>query len=200
LVELDLQSVRPFHIVDANIDGIKCMLSRTGYTGEDGFEIFFDSSRIEIWDKVMQYAEMFRIKPTGLGARDTLRLEAGLMLYGKDMDENTTPLEVPLKWTISFGKKQEFIGKKVLSNSHPSRKLVGFEVQEKRIAREGNKVLMRGTEVGFVTSGSFSPTLRKSIGFCFVPVEVLQDQPIHIDIGGKQYEAKTTSTRFYRRK
>jgi aminomethyltransferase len=200
LVETDLQSVKPFHIVDANIDGIECMLSRTGYTGEDGFELFFDSSRIEIWGKLMQYDKIFGIKPTGLGARDTLRLEAGLMLYGKDMDENATPLEVPLKWTISFGKKQEFIGKKALSNSHPSRKLVGFEVLEKRIAREGNKVLMKGMKVGFVTSGSFSPTLRKSIGFCFVPVEVLQDQSIHIDIGGKHYEAKTTSTRFYKRK
>jgi aminomethyltransferase len=200
LVETDLQSVKPFHIVDSNIDGIECMVSRTGYTGEDGFELFFDSSRIEIWGKLMQYDKIFGIKPTGLGARDTLRLEAGLMLYGKDMDENATPLEVPLKWTISFGKKQEFIGKKALSNSHPSRKLVGFEVLEKRIAREGNKVLIKGREVGFVTSGSFSPTLRKSIGFCFVPVEVLQDQSIHIDIGGKHYEAKTTSTRFYKRK
>ncbi|HEX2471858.1 MAG TPA: glycine cleavage system aminomethyltransferase GcvT, partial [Nitrososphaera sp.] len=200
LVETDLQSIKPFHLVDANIDGIECMLSRTGYTGEDGFEIFFDSSRIEIWGKLMHYGEKFGIKPTGLGARDTLRLEAGLMLYGNDMDENTTPLEVPLKWTISFGKKQEFIGKKALINSHPSRKLVGFEILEKRVARQGNKVLVEGMEVGFVTSGSFSPTLRKSIGFCFVPVEVLLGQSIQIDIGGKPYEAKVSSTRFYKRK
>lgn len=200
LVETDLQSVKPFHIVDAKIDKIECMLSRTGYTGEDGFELFFDSSRIEIWDKLMQYAKIFGIKPTGLGARDTLRLEAGLMLYGNDMDENTTPLEVPLKWTVSLNKKQEFIGKKALINSRPSRKLVGFEVLEKRIARQGNKVLIKGMEVGFVTSGNFSPTLRKSIGFCFVPTEVSQDQSIEIDIGGKHYEAKTTSTRFYKRK
>nr|MDQ3976757.1 glycine cleavage system aminomethyltransferase GcvT [Thermoproteota archaeon] len=137
---------------------------------------------------------------TGLGARDTLRLEAGLMLYGNDMDENTTPLEVPLKWTISFDKKQEFIGKKALINSRPSRKLMGFEVLEKRIARQGNKVLIKGMDVGFVTSGSFSPTLRKSIGFCFVPVEVLRDQSIQLDIGGKHYEAKVSSTRFYKRK
>lgn len=200
LAEPDLQSVKPFHLVNTNIDGIECMLSRTGYTGEDGFEIFFDSSRIEIWGKLMQHAEMFGIKPTGLGARDTLRLEAGLMLYGNDIDENITPLEVPLKWTVSFAKKEEFIGKKALINSHPSRKLVGFEVFEKRIARQGNKVLMNGLEVGFVTSGSFSPTLRKFIGFCFVPVDVLQDQSIQIDIGGKRYEAKVTSTRFYKRK
>jgi aminomethyltransferase len=200
LVETDLQSVKPFHVIDVNIGGTECMLSRTGYTGEDGFEIFFDSSKIEIWHKLMQYSETFGIKPTGLGARDTLRLEAGLMLYGNDMDENTTPLEVPLKWTIRFEKKQDFIGKKALSNSQPSRKLVGFEVLEKRIARHGNKVFIDGTEVGFVTSGSYSPTLRKSIGFCFVPVETLPSQPIQIGIGDKRYEAKISSTRFYRRK
>ena len=200
LVETDLQSVKPFHIVDTKIDKIECMLSRTGYTGEDGFELFFDSSKIEIWDKLMLYAKIFGIKPSGLGARDTLRLEAGLMLYGNDMDENTTPLEVPLKWTVSLDKKQEFIGKKALIHSRPSRKLVGFEVLEKRIARHGNKVLMKGVEVGFVTSGNFSPTLRKSIGFCFVPIEISQDQSIEIDIGGKHYEAKTTGTRFYKRK
>jgi aminomethyltransferase len=200
LVEPDLQSVKPFHVVYVNIGGIECMVSRTGYTGEDGFEIFFDSSKIEIWTKLMQNSEIFGIKPTGLGARDTLRLEAGLMLYGNDMDENTTPLEVPLKWTIKFDKKQDFIGKKALSNSQPSRKLVGFEVLEKRIARHGNKVFIDGTEAGFVTSGSYSPTLRKAIGFCFVPVEVLTNQPIQISIGGKQYEATISSTRFYRRK
>jgi aminomethyltransferase len=200
LVEPDLESVIPFHVVNADINGIQCMLSRTGYTGEDGFEIFFDSSRIEIWGKLMQHAEKFGIKPSGLGARDTLRLEAGLMLYGNDMDDNTTPLEVPLKWTISFDKKEEFIGKKALNSSHPSRKLVGFEVVEKRIARQGNKVLVDGQEAGFVTSGSFSPTLRKSIGFCFVPVDVLQDQSIQIEIGGKRYEAKVRSTRLYKRK
>jgi aminomethyltransferase len=200
LVEAKLESLRPFYVVDTDINGIGCMLSRTGYTGEDGFEIFFDSSRIEIWRKLMEHAETFGIKPSGLGARDTLRLEAGLMLYGNDMDENTTPLEVPLKWTISFDKKEEFIGKEALRNSHPSRKLVGFEVLEKRIARQGNKVLVNGQEAGFVTSGSFSPILRKFIGFCFVPVDISQDQSVQIEIGGKRYDAKVTSTRFYRRK
>ena len=200
LVEADLRSVKAFHVKNVNIDGVECMLSRTGYTGEDGFEIFFDSSRIEIWSKLMQYSEKYGIKPAGLGARDTLRLEAGLMLYGNDIDENITPLEVPLKWTIRFDKKQEFIGKKALSNSQPSRKLVGFELLEKRIARQGNKVFLNEAEVGFVTSGGYSPTLRKSIGFCFVPLEVLPNQLVHIGIGTKHYEAKISSTRFYRRK
>jgi aminomethyltransferase len=198
--DTDLRSVKPFHVVYVKIGGIECMLSRTGYTGEDGFEIFFDSSKIEIWSKLMEYSKAFEIKPAGLGARDTLRLEAGLMLYGNDMDENTTPLEVPLKWTVRLDKKQEFIGKKALNNSQPSRKLVGFEVLEKRIARHGNKVFMNEVEVGFVTSGSYSPTLRKSIGFCFVPVEVQPNQWVQIGIGAKRYEAKISSTRFYRRK
>ena len=200
LVEPNLESVKPFNLVHASIDGVECMISRTGYTGEDGFEIFFESSKIEVWDKLMQQAETFGIKPSGLGARDTLRIEAGLMLYGNDMDENTTPLEVPLKWTVSFNKKEPFVGKKALIDSHPTRRLVGFEVLEKRIARQENKVWVDGLEVGFVTSGSFSPTIRKSIGFCFVPASVLQGQSIQIDIGGKRYEAKVTSTRFYKRK
>jgi aminomethyltransferase len=200
LVEPNLQAIKPFSLVRASIDGIECMISRTGYTGEDGFEIFCDSSRIEVWEKLMQHAGTFGIKPSGLGARDTLRIEAGLMLYGNDMDENTTPLEVPLKWTVSFDKKEEFIGKKALIDSSPSRRLAGFEVLEKRIARQGNKVILDDLSVGFVTSGSFSPTLRKSIGFCFVPTGILQGQPIQIEIGGKHYEARVRSTRFYKRK
>jgi aminomethyltransferase len=175
------------------------MISRTGYTGEDGFEIFFDSSKIEVWDKLIQIGSRFNIKPTGLGARDTLRLEAGLMLYGNDINENITPMEVPLKWTVKFEKK-EFIGKEALLTQQINRKLVGFEVLERRIARHGNEILMDGRKVGFVTSGSFSPTIKKSIGFCFVPIEVLPNQLIEINIGGKLYRAKVGSTRFYKRK
>ena len=178
------------------------MISRTGYTGEDGFELFFESSKIEIWSKLMESGSKFNIKPAGLGARDTLRLEAGLMLYGNDMDENTTPLEVPLRWTVKLENK-DFIGKKALLAQELDRKLVGFEVLEKkRIARHGNEVLMEGNKkVGFVTSGSFSPTLNKSIGFCFVPLNIMPDQLIAINIGNKLYDAKVTAgTRFYKRR
>jgi aminomethyltransferase len=177
------------------------MISRTGYTGEDGFELFFDSSKIDIWDKLIQLGSpTFNIKPAGLGARDTLRLEAGLMLYGNDIDENTTPLEVPLRWTVKLEKK-EFIGKKALITQQVNRKLVGFEVVEKRVARHGNEILIDSQKVGFVTSGSFSPTLKKSIGFCFVPIYVLPNQLIEINIGGKLYKANVlNSTRFYKRK
>ena len=200
VVGINLDQLKPFDIAITNIFGIECMISRTGYTGEDGFEIFFDSSEIDIWDKLMQLGSRFNIKPAGLGARDTLRLEAGLMLYGNDIDENTTPLEVPLKWTVKLEKK-EFIGKKALTTQQVNRKLVGFEVLEKRIARHGNEVSMDGEKIGFVTSGSFSPTMKKSIGFCFVPIHVAPNQLIEISIGGKLYKAKvSSSTRFYKRK
>jgi aminomethyltransferase len=199
VIGVNLDQLKPFDIAITNIFGIGCMISRTGYTGEDGFEIFFDSSEIDIWDKLMQVGSRFNIKPTGLGARDTLRLEAGLMLYGNDINENITPLEVPLKWTVKFDKK-EFIGKEALLTQQINRKLVGFEILEKRIARHGNEVLMNGQKVGFVTSGSFSPTMKKSIGFCFVPMHVSPNQLIEISIGGKLYKAKVSSTRFYRQK
>jgi aminomethyltransferase len=176
------------------------IISRTGYTGEDGFELFFDSSRIDIWEKLIQIGAPFNIKPAGLGARDTLRLEAGLMLYGNDMDNTTTPLEVPLKWAVKL-EKPSFIGKQALITRPIFKKLVGFEVLEKRIARHGNNVRIDGKTVGIVTSGSYSPTLKKSIGFCTVPLSVSADRVIEIDIGGKMYEAKITpSTRFYKRK
>ncbi|HEX9844839.1 MAG TPA: glycine cleavage system aminomethyltransferase GcvT [Candidatus Nitrosotenuis sp.] len=197
IVEFDLTQLKPFGIATTNIFGIKCMISRTGYTGEDGFEIFCDSSKPEIWNKLMQAGAEFNIKPIGLGARDTLRLEAGLMLYGNDIDEDTTPLEAPLKWTVKWEK--EFIGKKALVDKKPARKLVGFDVKERRIARHGNKVMRNGAKCGFVTSGSFSPTFKKSIGLCFVPLDVVTDQLIEIDIGGKSYEAKVCNTRFYRK-
>ncbi|CAN5336820.1 glycine cleavage system aminomethyltransferase GcvT [soil metagenome] len=176
------------------------IISRTGYTGEDGFELFFDSSRIDIWEKLIQIGAPFNIKPAGLGARDTLRLEAGLMLYGSDMDNTTTPLEVPLKWTVKL-EKPSFIGKQALVTRPIFKKLVGFEVLEKRIARHGNNVHIDGQTAGLVTSGSYSPTLKKSIGFCSVPLNVSADRVIEIDIGGKMYEAKITpTTRFYKRK
>jgi aminomethyltransferase len=195
----NFDQLKPFDFVITSIFGIECMISRTGYTGEDGFEIFFDSSKIDIWDKLIQLGSRFNIKPTGLGARDTLRLEAGLMLYGNDINENTSPLEVPLRWTVKF-EKREFIGKEALLTQQIYRKLVGFEVLEKRIARHGNEVLLDGEKVGFVTSGSFSPTIKKSIGFCFVPIHVAPNQLIEINIGSKLYKAKVSSTRFYKRK
>jgi aminomethyltransferase len=175
------------------------VISRTGYTGEDGFELFFDSSRIDIWEKLMRIGAPFNIKPAGLGARDTLRLEAGFMLYGSDMDETTTPMEVPLRWTVKL-EKPAFIGKQALMTRPITKKLLGFEISERRIARHGNRILIDGQPSGYVTSGIYSPILKKSIGFCIVDPGVSLGQVIEIEIGGKKYRAATSSTRFYKRK
>lgn len=175
-------------------------ISRTGYTGEIGFELLFDYSRTDVWDGLMEMGQPYNIKPAGLGARDTLRLEAGLLLYGNDMDETTTPFEVPLGWTVKLG-KPKFVGRQSLIDRPISKRLVGFEVLERRIPRHGNHVLIDGKIAGYVTSGGYSPTLRRSIGLCFVPPNSTSSQEIQIDIGGKLYKSKITpSTRFYKRK
>ena len=121
------------------------------------------------------------------------------MLYGNDIDEKTTPLEAPLSWTVKFDK--DFIGKTALQEQEVLRKLVGFEILgTNRVPRKGNSILINQSKVGVVTSGSFSPTLSKSIGFCFIPVSVSDDQTIQIEIGNKLYDARITGTRFYKRK
>ena len=195
---LDLSELKRFHLITTKMFDVDCLLARTGYTGEDGFEIFFPSSHTEIWDKLLETGINFGIKPVGLGARDTLRLEAGLMLYGNDIDEKTTPLEAPLGWTVKFD--CDFIGKSALEKQQVERKLVGFEILgTNRIARKDNAVLVDELKAGIVTSGSFSPTLSKSIGFCFVPISVSDEQTIQIEIGNKPYDAKVTGTRFYKR-
>jgi len=195
---LDLSEFKRFHLVATKLFDVDCLLARTGYTGEDGFEIFFPSSHTKIWDKLLEIGTNFGIKPVGLGARDTLRLEAGLMLYGNDIDEKTTPLEAPLRWTVKFD--CDFIGKSALEKQQVERKLVGFEILgTNRIARKDNTVLVDELKAGIVTSGSFSPTLSKSIGFCFVPISVSDEQTIQIEIGNKPYDAKVTGTRFYKR-
>ena len=195
----NLEKLKPFDVTNLRLFDVDCIVSRTGYTGEDGFEIFFDSSQTKLWDKLLEAGSKFQIKPIGLGARDTLRLEAGLMLYGNDIDENTTPFEAPLKWTVKLD--LDFIGKKALENQKVNRKLVGFEIlNAKRPARKDNLVYHKDSQVGKVTSGSYSPTLNKSIGFSFVPIQVSRDEVIQIKIGDKMYDAKTTSMRFYKRR
>jgi aminomethyltransferase len=193
-----IENLKSFHLLETKLYDVDCIISRTGYTGEDGFELFFDSKQVQVWEKLLETGTKYGIKPIGLGARDTLRLEAGLMLYGNDIDETITPLEAPLKWTVKF--ETEFIGKAALEQKKVERKMRGFEVIEaKRVARKDNKVYDEEEEIGIVTSGSFSPTLEKPIGYCFVPVEYPLEKKIKIDIGGKFYDSKLTSTRFYKR-
>src|SRR5215469_8247384 len=143
LEDIDFGLLKPFNLLKVKLFGVECIISRTGYTGEDGFEIFFDASEVQLWDKFLCVDSKFDIKPAGLGARDSLRLEAGFMLYGNDIDKNITPLEVPLAWTVKFDKKQDFVGKKALRTNKVNRKLVGFEMLlSKRIARRGTEVFL----------------------------------------------------------
>ena len=192
-----IENLKSFHLLEVKIDDVDCIISRTGYTGEDGFEILFDSKNVQIWKKLLEVGTKYGIKPVGLGARDTLRLETGLMLYGNDIDETVTPLEATLKWTVKF--ETEFIGKVALETKKVERKLRGFEIESKRIARKNNKVYDGQKEIGIVTSGGFSPTFNKPIGYCFVPVDYPLERKIMIDIGGKLYDTKLTSTRFYKK-
>ena len=204
---VELSKVGSFDFVDTEILGAKCLVSRTGYTGEDGFEIMISNSIItQMWDRILDVGAEYKIKPCGLGSRDTLRLEAGLLLHGNDMDENTTPLEVPLKWTVKFD-KGDFVGKHALLSKSRERKLVGFEIQDsKRISRHKNNVFLEKRhlacqdKIGIVTSGAYSPILHKSIGFCFVPSDLAPGSEIKIDITGRLYAARTRDTlRFIRR-
>jgi aminomethyltransferase len=171
----DLTALGRFHWrADVAIAGVSTAISRTGYTGEDGFEIACPwEAAPAVWAALMAAGRPTGLVPVGLAARDTLRLEAGLMLYGSDISEDTTPLEAPLAWTVKFD-KGEFNGRAALLAQRadgPRRRLVGFEIAERAIARPHCRVQVGERDVGEVTSGTFSPTLGRSIGLVYVPAE-----------------------------
>jgi len=198
LTGFDLSAIAYFHFAEFDVAGIRSLVSRTGYTGEDGFEIYFAPEHAEkMWGALMEAGGEFGIRPCGLGARDTLRLEAGLMLYGNDITDDITPLEAPLKWTVKFD-KGNFIGRDALLANPPRRKLVGFELLERAVPRHGNEVWVDGKHFDFVTSGTYSPTLNKPIGFCFVPAGLPLGSRIQIKIRDRLVPALTTSHRFYK--
>ncbi|MBD3387921.1 MAG: glycine cleavage system aminomethyltransferase GcvT [Candidatus Altiarchaeales archaeon] len=188
---------------DVMFSDVKAVVSRTGYTGEDGFEIYVKSDDAEeTWDILMEAGEKQGLHPIGLGARDTLRLEAGLMLYGNDIDETTTPLEATIGWTVKFDKR-DFIGRDELLRQHADgleKKLVGFEVEGKAVAREGYKVYNADGESGHVTSGSYSPTLKRNIGLAYVKAEDSElGSGIEVEVREKRYKAKVVNLPFIKR-
>src|SRR6185295_8992319 len=156
------------------VDGIECRVSRTGYTGEDGFEIFCNPDHaLHLWNRLLVTGHELGIVPCGLAARNTTRLEAAFRLYGHDMDDSTTPLEAGLGWVVKLS-KSDFIGRDALERQKREglkRKLVGFEVLERAPARDGYSIVIGGQEVGRVTSGSPAPFLNKNIGLAYLPVE-----------------------------
>lgn len=202
LTEANLKTLRFYHFCESQVAGIPAIISRSGYTGEDGFEIYAAANIIgNIWDKLMIAGAQSGLKPAGLGARDTLRLEAGMMLNGQDMTESVSPLEVPYSWIVDANK--EFVGKTALmarKNSGIGNKLVGIEMTGRGIARHGYKVFHHLREIGIVTSGTFSPTLNKAIGLAFVDMAYsAPDTELTVAIRNTMTEAKIVKLPFYKR-
>ena len=168
-----------FHFINTKLNSTPVFLTRTGYTGEDGFEIICENKDIsKIWNDILSYKEEFEVCPVGLGARDTLRLEAGLPLYGHELNENTTPIESSLGFFIPKDKKEDYNGKSLimaqkLKEKPLRRKLFAFIMKDRQIAREHYDVYIDDKKVGYVTSGAPSPTLGKNIGFCMIEFENL---------------------------
>jgi len=197
-----LKDIEYYHFTEGYVNGIKVIISRTGYTGEDGFEMYVKpDASIPLWRKVLEVGAAVNIKPCGLGARDILRLEAAYMLYGNDIDDNITPLEAPLSWTIKFD-KGDFIGKEALLKQKEQgveKVLRGFEVQSKSIARHGDKIFKDNEEIGYITSGTKSPTIEKSIALGYIKKEKAKSgEEVVIQSRGKELKARIVKLPFYR--
>ncbi len=200
-----LDEIGYYHFVNGEVDGVRSIISRTGYTGEDGFEVYADASKaVQLWNKMLEVGDFGSeggILPCGLAARNTLRLESAMSLYGHEISDQITPLEANLGWICKL--KTEFIGRDALVKQKTeglSRKLVGFEMVDRGIARDDFDVYIEGTKVGVVTSGSHAPFLKKSIGLAFVPTHFANvGQEISIDVRGKLLAARIVNTPFYKR-
>lgn len=195
LTKVDLAKIEYYHFVGGALAGVPMIISRTGYTGELGFEIYFRAeqrSAREVWDAIFEAGKEFGIVPVGLGARDTLRLEMGFCLYGNDIDKTTNPLEAGLGWITKLD-KEDFIGKPVLAHARQEglkRKLVAFKLSERTLPRHGYPLKSNGTVVGHVTSGTFSPTLQQGIGMGYISAEYAKpDNQVNVEIRGKELPA-----------
>lgn len=206
LTDTDLNPIKYYHFTSGAVDNVPAILSRTGYTGEDGFEVYADAAEAErLWNKMLDagnYGAANGILPAGLAARNTLRLESAMSLYGHEISDEITPLEANLGWICKLN-KGDFIGQAALARQKEAglkRKLVGFEMVDKGIARDNFDVYISGEKVGFVSSGSPAPFLKKNIGLAFVPVEFANvGQEIQIDVRGKHLKAQIVPTPFYKR-
>ena len=201
IASIRLEKLRYYHFTEARVRGVKGYISRTGYTGEDGFEIFVKpEAGVTLWRTLLEFAIKHGGKPAGLGARDLCRLEASYMLYGEDMDENTTPFEVGLSWVVKFHK--DFIGKEALLTQKEKgvrRKIIGLVLKGKSIARHGYKVFKDGKEIGNVTSGNYSPTLEKSIALAIVRSgSVKNGDEVEVEVRGRKVKAEVVKLPFYR--
>ena len=203
LTPVDLGGIKYYWFTDGEVSGTPARIAHTGYTGEDGFEIYVPPADAErMWKRVLDAGAEFGIKPCGLGARNTLRLEAKMALYGHEIDASISPLEADLGWIVKLD-KGEFVGRDALLKQKESgirRKLIGFEMRARGIGRDGYEVFLSGAPAGWVTSGGPAPSLNKNIGLCYLPTE--QSVPgtsIQIMIRNQPVDAVTVETPFYRR-
>jgi aminomethyltransferase len=203
LIDVELGAIKYYWFKIGHVDRVPAIIARTGYTGEDGFEIYFDPNESErVWNAIMNAGRANGILPCGLAARNTLRLEAKMALYGNDIDQTTTVLEADLGWIVKLN-KGDFIGRDQLARQKEeglARKLIGFEMVERGIARDHYPVYVDGEEVGCVTSGSPAPFLAKNIGLAYLPVSHTKiGQRFAVDIRGRRVAAEIVPTPFYKR-
>jgi aminomethyltransferase len=204
LTKTDLSKIQTFHFAPAEVAGVSCLAARTGYTGEDGFELFcLPDKAAKLWDALLEAGRADGAIPAGLGARDSLRLESAYRLYGSDMDDETTPLEAGLGWVVKLD-KGEFNGRDALLAQKAkglSKRLVGFTLTERGIPRHGYPVLRDGKPAGVVTSGTQSPTLKIPVGLAYVPAALATEgSTFAVEIRGRAVAAKVVRTPFYSRK
>jgi len=201
--DAEVDTLKSYWFRRMNCCGVEGMLARTGYTGEDGFEFYFAPSHSEkVWKTLLEEGASFGLVPAGLGARNTLRLEAAYALYGNELDAETTLLEANLGWICKFD-KGEFVGRGILveQKQHGLRKkLIGFEMEERGIARDHYPVQIEGRRQGYVSSGSYAPYLRRNIGLAYIPPGHAEPgQELQVEIRGKSVRARQTALPFYRR-
>jgi len=201
-----LTTLKLHHALQTDLGGFSCLIARTGYTGELGYEIYIEADKVSrLWNLLIQKGSVRGLKPAGLGARDLLRLEMGYLLYGNDINEDTTPFEANVEWTVSFS-KGDFIGSKALltqKQADLARRFIAFELVEKAVPRQGFKILdpVSSRVIGEVTSGNLSPLLQKGIGLGYVPPSYATPGAlIAIDIRGKAVPAVVVKAPFYKRK
>lgn len=203
LTDKDLSAIATYHCSWGAVAGVRCLIARTGYTGEDGFELYIPVEDGEaIFDAVVKAGESFDLVLAGLGCRDTLRLEAKYLLYGNDIDETTNPIEAGLGWVVKFGNEPRFVGEEAVATvkqDGPRRRMRGFVLEDRGVLRPGYPIFVGDDRVGELTSGSYAPSLEKSIGMGYLEIDASDADRVMIEIRGRLVEASVTKKPFYTR-
>ncbi len=204
ITDIDAAAIPYYHAKDGKVAGIDCLVSRTGYTGEDGFEVYIPVAGVKaVFDGLMEAGTPVGMQLCGLGCRDTLRLESKFLLYGNDMNDETNPLEAGLGWVTKLDRATNFVGKsaiQAIKTAGVTRRLRGLVLQDRGVIRHDYPIFVGDKEAGIVTSGGYSPTLEQSIGLGYIAVEHCDAERVDIEIRGRRLSATTTKKPFYKRK